>query len=313
MGMKIQKLKRALKSEAFRKVRMIVVAVAGTAVILAGILLLFLPGPAFVVIPAGFGILAIEFDWARSWMRKTMEWVRYLSSPKTLKKILYENSLSLALFFLFAVCLTGQILTGHRNHNLERQDHGQSKLSFREYIVSGHAIEATFENWESEFLQMGALVLLTVFLRQKGAADSQKVNGEKRRGALHTAHRANAPWPVRKGGWVLKTYKHSLSLSLLALFLLSFCLHAAGGRLAYNEDQIRHGERALSLLQYMSTSRFWFESFQNWQSEFLSVGVLLLLSIFLREKGSPQSKRVNEPYFETEDHEPGIAAAAHPK
>jgi tellurite resistance protein TerC len=83
MGMNIQNLKRALKSEGFRKVRKIVVAVAGTAVILVGIVLLFLPGPAFVVIPAGFGILAIEFDWARSWMRKIRAWLRYLSSPKT--------------------------------------------------------------------------------------------------------------------------------------------------------------------------------------------------------------------------------------
>jgi hypothetical protein len=94
------------------------------------------------------------------------------------------------------------------------------------------------------------------------------------------------------------------------LFLLSFGLHAVGGRTEYNDDQIRQGSPTISLLQYVGTSRFWFESFQNWQSEFLSVAVLLVLSIFLRERGSPQSKRINAPYFETGSQEPPLAVPA---
>lgn len=284
--------------------------IVGGAVVLIGVLLLFIPGPAFVVIPAGFGILALEFSWARRWMRKFMEWLRYYSSPKNLKRILYENSLSLVLFLLFLICLTGQMLTGHRNYNLERTGHGQPSLAILDYLTSGHAIEATFENWESEFLQMGALVILTVYLRQKGAADSQKLHVHNHARTAHTSRRAGSPWPVRKGGWLLQVYKHSLSLGLLFLFLLSFGLHAAGGWHLHNEDQVRHGASVISLLQYIGTSRFWFESFQNWQSEFLSVGVLLVLSIFLRESGSPQSKHVNAPHFETGDHEPVAAAAS---
>lgn len=160
---------------------------------------------------------------------------------------------------------------------------------------------------------MGALVLLTVYLRQKGAADSQALNGDRQKHAFHSTRRMDAPWPVRKGGWFLRAYEHSLSVSLLALFLVSFGLHAAGGRLAFNEERIRDGERTISLWQYVSTSRFWFESFQNWQSEFLSVGVLLVFSIFLRERGSPQSKRVDAPHFETGDHEPALATTSRPR
>ena len=309
--MKISGLKRLLKSEGFRTVRKIAVIIVGSAVIFVGIFLLFFPGPAFVVIPAGFGILALEFEWARRWMKKTVAAIRYLSSPKNLKKILHENSLSLALFSLFLVCLAGQMFTGHRNENQERQAHGQSKLPFLDYLTSGPAIEATFENWESEFLQMGMLVVLTVYLRQKGAADSQMLPDTGGRKAAGVARKADSPWPVKKGGLALSVYEHSLSLSLLLLFVLSFGLHAAGGRLAFNEDQIRHGEQTISILQYLGSARFWFESFQNWQSEFLSVGVLLVLSIFLRERGSPQSKRVEAPHFQTGGQEPGLAMAAH--
>lgn len=309
--MNIAKIKKLLRFDKFLQVRKVVVFIVGGVVVLVGILLLFIPGPAFVVIPAGFAILALEFGWARRAMRKVMEWLRCFSSPKNLKIILYENSLSIVLFLLFLICLIGQVLTGHRDYNSERSGHRQFKLPILEYLFSGHAIEATFENWESEFLQMGMLVILTVHLRQKGAADSQNLNGHQHGNKPHSTHKADSPWPVRKGGWILRAYKHSLSLSLLALFFLSFILHAAGGREVYNEAQISHGGRAVSLLQYMSSARFWFESFQNWQSEFLSVGVLLVFSIFLRESGSPQSKRVDAPYFETGGHEPAMAGMSH--
>jgi hypothetical protein len=110
---------------------------------------------------------------------------------------------------------------------------------------------------------------------------------------------AKVPWPVRRGGALLTLYERSLSLVLGLLFALSFVLHGLGGASKFNEDRVRHGAQAISTLRYFATSQFWFESFQNWQSEFLSVAALVLLSIVLRERGSPQSKPVAAPNAET--------------
>jgi hypothetical protein len=104
---------------------------------------------------------------------------------------------------------------------------------------------------------------------------------------------------VRRGGWVLKLYEHSLSIMFLLLFLASFILHAVGGADDYNSGQEAHGQPTVTVLGYLATSRFWFESFQNWQSEFLAVAVLVGASVYLREKGSPESKPVAEPHYET--------------
>jgi hypothetical protein len=104
---------------------------------------------------------------------------------------------------------------------------------------------------------------------------------------------------VRRGGIALKLYEHSLSIALLLLFAVSFVLHAVGGAAEYSEEQLAHGGAAVSTLAYIGTSRFWFESFQNWQSEFLAVGALFVLTIFLRERGSAQSKPVAAPHSDT--------------
>jgi hypothetical protein len=222
-----------------------------------------------------------------------------------LRRFLRENGLSVAAFGLFLVCLVGQMLTGFVDHNGERREHGQPTIGAASYVRSGHFIEATFENWESEFLQMAAFVVLTVMLRQKGSPESKKLVGEEEvdedpRDVLRSPQRrAKAPWPVRRGGVALVLYEHSLSIALMLLFAASFAFHAIGGTSDYNEEQLAHGGTAVSTLSYIGTSRFWFESFQNWQSEFLSVGALFVLTIFLRERGSPQSKPVAAPHSET--------------
>lgn len=216
-----------------------------------------------------------------------------------MKKFFKENGLSIAVFGLFAVFLMGQALAGFQNTNGELKDHHQPLLAFSQYLATGEFWSAVFENWESEFLQIGMYVVLTVFLFQKGSAESKSLEGENEVDKIRV--QPHSPWPARKGGWVLKLYSHSLSLALLALFLASFLLHAATGAKAFNEDQAAHGlGEFVTMGQYMLTSRFWFESFQNWQSEFLSVGVLVVLSIFLREKGSPESKPVATPHSEEE-------------
>ena len=145
-------------------------------------------------------------------------------------------------------------------------------------------------------------VVLTTFLYQKGSAESKKPNEKEAvdRDPRKTRNKKDAPWPVRKGGFVLRVYEHSLSLAFLLLFLGSFILHALGGAGEYNQEQKEHGQMSeVSVVEYMVTSRFWFESLQNWQSEFLAVGSMVVLSIFLRQRGSAESKPVDAPHSHT--------------
>ena len=218
-----------------------------------------------------------------------------------MRRLLRENGLSIVMFSLFLFAVVGQSVTGFHEYNDDQKDHSQPLLKFNEYLASGHFVESIFENWESEFLQMAAYVFLTAFLYQKGSPESKDPDKKEPVDKAPKSGRPkkDAPWPVRRGGFVLKIYECSLSLVLFLLFLISFVLHAAGGARLYSHEQALHGGEAVSTLQYLGTSRFWFESFQNWQSEFLSVFVLVVLSIFLRQKGSPESKPVDSPHSKT--------------
>ena len=216
-------------------------------------------------------------------------------------KLLRENGLSITLFALFVVSVVGQYFTGWHENNEDLLAHGRPAITALEYLGDGHFWEAIFENWESEFLQMAAYVLLTVVLFQKGASDSKRIDAVERvdRVLPKGGQSDDTPWPVKRGGWVLKVYENSLSLALLLLFVLSFVFHAVAGASAHNAEQAEHGLPQITTMEFMGTSTFWFQSFQNWQSEFLSIGVLTVLSIFLRQKGSPESKPVDTPHSET--------------
>jgi hypothetical protein len=219
------------------------------------------------------------------------------------RRFLRENGLSLALAALFSLCLVGQGLTGHRQFNHEREDHGEPAIGLGAYLRSAHFAEATFENWESEFLQMGFYVLLTVFLLQKGSAESRSLDGEEdvdEDPRLHASD-PDAPGPVRRGGLALKLYEHSLSLAFLGLFALSFALHSASSLALHNDTLRSHGEPPVTAGAFLLSAQLWFESFQNWQSEFLAVASIVVLSIFLRERGSPESKPVATPHGEQGD------------
>jgi hypothetical protein len=217
-----------------------------------------------------------------------MQWIR-------------DRGLTLLLMAMFLLFLVGQVLSGRAEYNAEQQLHGQPTVSMSGYFATGHPWEALFENWESEFLQMGFYVLLTIGLFQKGSSES------KRPGVLEmvdldpreSPKKGDAPWPVRQGGVMLWLYERSLSLAFAALFALSFWLHATTGLIHFNEERIDHGEPAAVLGDYLTSSQFWFESFQNWQSEFLSLAAMVVLSIFLRQRGSPESKPVDAPTWET--------------
>jgi hypothetical protein len=216
-----------------------------------------------------------------------------------MRQFIKNNSLSLVFLLLFFISLLGQFITGWKEHNKEREEKGSSALTIDQYIVSGHFLQSTFENWESEFLQMSLFVILTISLRQKGSSESKKLDGKEEVDREPSARRKNAPWPVKKGGWILALYKHSLSLALIVLFLLSFVVHFYGSLKDENEQLSLEGLPNETIGHYLYSSRFWFESFQNWQSEFLSVFAIVILSVFLRQKGSPQSKPVDAPHYET--------------
>jgi hypothetical protein len=219
-----------------------------------------------------------------------------------MSRFLRNNGLSLVLLALFAFSLAGQALTGHREFNSDQDEHGRAAVGLAQYLTTGHFIEATFENWESEFLQMAAYVMLTVFLYQKGSSESKdpdKKEEEVDRDPRGSRDKPDAPGPVRAGGLILKLYENSLFIVFALLFLMSFALHAVGGHDEYNSEQQEHGRPEVTLAGYVASSRFWFESFQNWQSEFLSVAAIVVLSIWLRQKGSPESKPVDAPHSQT--------------
>lgn len=208
-----------------------------------------------------------------------------------------NNGLSIVVFSIFAVTIIGMSIAGYQVANDELRAHQQPTETYGQYLASGDFVEAVFENWESEFLQMWALVVLTVFLRQKGSEDSKPMRGKAPQDTVSRYSIINAKnWQQRGRATRHFIYSHSLGLALISLFVMSFVLHVAGGASAYNEEQLQHSEQTVSVIGYVGTSQFWFESLQNWQSEFLAVGTLIVLSIVLRERGSQQSKPVGKKY-----------------
>ncbi len=214
---------------------------------------------------------------------------------------LRDHGLTLVMFGLFAVSLVGQGIAGLRSYNQDQREHGEPTAGLAAYLRTGHFVEATFENWESEYLQMGFYVLLTAFLFQRGSAESKGPDGQEPvdEDPRRAAGRPDAPWAVRQGGAAQALYEHSLTIALLGLFLASFVLHAMGGAREYSREELAHGGQAVSTLAFLRTAQFWFESFQNWQSEFLAVASLVALSVVLRQRGSPESKPVAAPHGET--------------
>ena len=146
---------------------------------------------------------------------------------------------------------------------------------------------------------MALFVLLTIFLQQKGSSESKDLDKKEPVDREPDPRRKDAPWPVKAGGWILAVYRHSLTIAFTVLFLLSFGLHFYGSLKDENLQLAIKGLPQETALEYLADDRFWFESFQNWQSEFLSVLAIVILSIFLRQQGSPQSKPVDAPNSET--------------
>lgn len=208
-----------------------------------------------------------------------------------------RNGLSIAVLAMMLAAWAAQAITGHAAHNQELAEHGEAAIGWTDYIASGDFWSATFENWESEFLQMGVYVLLTVWLRQKGSAESRPLDESEEEDKLTPEHLQPKAW--RWGGVVRWLYANSLSIAFLLLFAISFTGHLLGSWRKSIGEAIEHHQPVETLGQYALDPSFWFESFQNWQSEFLAVFSLVVLSIFLRQKDSPQSKPVDAPNSKT--------------
>lgn len=203
--------------------------------------------------------------------------------------IFRNHGLTIVLLLLFVGSVAGMVTSGHLRHNEELLQHGASTISLWAYLTSGEFLSALFENWESEFLQMSAYVVLTAILFQRGSAESRDPDDPGR-----PRDQSETGSPLSR--WL---YEHSLGLALFGLFIVSFGFHWYGSLKAANAEAVLHGQNPSGAFAHLADAQFWFESFQNWQSEFLSTAVLVVLSIFLRHKGSPESKPVAAPNTET--------------
>jgi len=216
-------------------------------------------------------------------------------------RFLRDNGLTISLVTVFLFCLGGMVWSGLINENNELEAHAQPTLTLIEYFFSSSFQSALFENWESEFLQMSAYVIMTAFLFQRGSAESKDPDSDSPEDEDPNTrrHDKDTPWPIKAGGIWSFLYSYSLGIALLALFVASFVLHWLQSANAANEEAIMHGEPTHTAIEYLANAQLWFESFQNWQSEFLSTAVLVVLSIVLRHRGSPESKAVADPHSKT--------------
>jgi hypothetical protein len=212
-----------------------------------------------------------------------------------------DNGLTIVLMLLFAGTIFGQWISGWHVANEDAARHGQPLMGLWAYAGSPDFLSSVFENWESEFLQMSAYVVLTAMLVQRGSAESKDPDEtDPRDENLETeAQNSDAPAILRRGPIWRALYARSLGIALALLFVASFILHWTQSARVAGQNAIEHGEPAPTMLSYLGNAQLWFESFQNWQSEFLSTAILVVLSIFLRQRESPESKAVAAPHTQT--------------
>ena len=207
-----------------------------------------------------------------------------------------DNSLSLVFGGLLLLTLAGQSWWGVALYNEEARTAGLQEISLWRYVTSSaFAVDVT-ENWQSEFLQFSLYIFLTVWLVQRGSSESKKPGDEGRESdeqQLVGEHATpDSPAWARSGGWRTRLYSHSLVLVMTLVFLLSWGAQAVAGRVANNEERLRDQLDPLTLGQYLSAPDFWSRTLQNWQSELLAIGTMAVFAIYLRERGSPESKEV---------------------
>jgi hypothetical protein len=215
-------------------------------------------------------------------------------------RVLRDHSLSLFFFAIFLAALVGQAIAGHADFNNEAIAHDSETMSFWSYVVSNDFGQAVMENWQSEYLQFTLFVVATVWFVQKGSPESKlvdEVGTQSDAEQLVGGHaRADSPKWARARGIKLFVYSNSLLIVMGTIWLGSWLAHSLTGWRTHNETQVEHGDTTLSWLQYLGSADFWETTLQNWQSEFLAVGSMVVMSIYLRQRGSPESKPVGLPH-----------------
>ncbi|MEU7928447.1 DUF6766 family protein [Micromonospora sp. NPDC049801] len=211
-----------------------------------------------------------------------------------MRRFLYENSLGLVFGLLFLIALVGQAFAGHADFNQQQLSEGLRPISLGRYLTSASFAVDVTENWQSEYLQFFLYILLTVWLLQKGSPESEELDKAGRESDEEQMVGAHAPAPTwaRVGGLRRALFSRSLGLVLGAIFMLSWLAQSVTGVAAYNEHQLGNLQDPVSWGQYLLRPDFWNRTLENWQSELLAVSSMVVLSIYLRQRGSSQSKPV---------------------
>jgi Domain of unknown function (DUF6766) len=218
-------------------------------------------------------------------------------------KFVLQNSLSLFFLVIFIAALVGQAIAGHAAYNHDQVEHGEQAISLWSYVTSSHFGNAVMENWQSEYLQFTLFMLATVWLLQRGSPESKPIGKEgtesDRAQQIGGWAGPDAPSWARVRGTRTWVYSNSLLLVMLAIFLGSWFAQSVTGLNDYNSDQVSHHQPQLSWWSYVGNADFWEATLENWQSEFLAVGSFAVLAIYLRQRGSPESKPVGTPHDAT--------------
>ncbi len=218
-------------------------------------------------------------------------------------RFLRENSLSLFFGAVFLVTLFVQALAGQHARNEEQLAHGGEAISYGRYLVSSDFGQAVLENWQSEWLQFAMFALATVWLVQKGSNESKQPGEEglesDQKQQIGGYAPENGPRWAKTRGWRTRIYSNSLVLAMAALFFASWFGQSVTAWTEYNDEQRAHDQATVSWTTYLGRADFWERTLQNWQSEFLAVGTMAVLTIYLRQRGSPESKPVGAPHEET--------------
>ena len=220
-----------------------------------------------------------------------------------MRRFVTDNGLSLAFFALFAIALGFQALAGHADFNEDQARHGDPRLSLGRYLVSSEFGVAVLENWQSEYLQFTLFILLTVWLLQRGSPESKEPGTEGRQSdkeqKLGRHAGPDSPAWARAGGIRGTLYQNSLVIVMGSIWVGSWLAQSVTGVVEYNAERMGHQQEPIRWSEYLSRPDFWEKTLQNWQSEFLAVGSMAVLAIYLRQRGSPESKPVGAPHHAT--------------
>jgi hypothetical protein len=223
----------------------------------------------------------------------------------TVREVARDNGLSLAFGGLFLGSLVGQGLSGAADFNEQRQAEGLAAVSLGRYLTSSSFAVDVMENWQSEYLQFFLFVFATVWLLQRGSAESKEAHmvgtqtDEEQRVGEHA--RPDSPAWARAGGWRTAFFSRSLGFVMGGIFLLTWAAMSVAGWAAFNAEQLTSHEDPVSWPSYLGHADFWNRTFQNWQSEMLAVGSMAIFAVYLRQRGSPESKPVGAAHGDTGD------------